>query len=114
MELSSNSGQRSPAQIAEITWGFAPLFMPKSALAHGVFDALEAGSKSVEQLCEETGASERGLPTIVNALIGRRFLRAIPTHSEEIAEWLTEAGLGPPIRTLIFAALRRCRRPALG
>jgi len=33
---------------------------------------------------------------------------------EEIAEWLTEAGLGPPIRTLIFEALRRHRWPGLG
>jgi hypothetical protein len=65
MELSSNSGQRSPAQIAEITWGSALFFIPKSAPAHGVFDALEAGSKSIEQLCEETGVSERGLRTIV-------------------------------------------------
>ena len=84
MDLSSNSGQRSPAQIAEITWGFAPLFIPKSAPAHGVFDALEAGSKSIEQLCEETRASERGLRQSSNALIGRRFFRAIPTPSKKL------------------------------
>jgi hypothetical protein len=84
----------SPARIVELTWGFAPLFILKSALDHGVFDALDTKSKTIEELCQETGASERGLRAIINALVGMMVHSPQgDTYSfEEIAEWLGETG----------------------
>jgi hypothetical protein len=72
-EPTSESISPSPTRIVEFTWGFAPLLVLKSALDHGVFDALDKGSKTIEELREETGASERGLRAIMNALVGLRF-----------------------------------------
>jgi hypothetical protein len=75
LDLSGGSDHPSPVRILEMTWGFAPLLILKTALDYRVFDVLETGSKSMEQLRKETGASERGLRAIVNALVGLRFLR---------------------------------------
>jgi 3-hydroxy-5-methyl-1-naphthoate 3-O-methyltransferase len=74
VEPTTNSKPPSPVRIVELTWGFAPLFILKSALDHGVFDALDTEPKTIEELCEETAASERGLRAIVNGLVGLRFL----------------------------------------
>ncbi|HEX6564056.1 MAG TPA: methyltransferase [Chthoniobacterales bacterium] len=70
----TDCGPPSPARIVELTWGFAPLLILKSALDHGVFDSLDKAPKNMQELCEETGASGRGLRAIVNSLVGLRFL----------------------------------------
>jgi len=40
-----------------------------------VFDTLEGGAKTVEQVKNETGASARGLRAIMDALIGLQLLK---------------------------------------
>jgi ubiquinone/menaquinone biosynthesis C-methylase UbiE len=44
-------------------------------VSNRVFDALESGVKTVQQIGKETGASERGLRAIMNALIGLDLLK---------------------------------------
>jgi predicted nicotinamide N-methyase len=46
----------------------------EAAIRHRVFDVLDGGAKTVPQLAAETGASERGLAAIMNALVGLNFL----------------------------------------
>src|SRR5207249_10700787 len=46
-----------------------------AAVSNKVFDTLENGAKSVEQLSRETGASVRGLRAIMDALAGLELLK---------------------------------------
>jgi ubiquinone/menaquinone biosynthesis C-methylase UbiE len=58
----------------QLAWGYAPPLILEAAIRHRVFDVLDGGPKTVQELQKETGASERGLTAIVNALVGLDFL----------------------------------------
>lgn len=60
----------SPQRLMELTWGFAPPLIVASAIELGLFNALDAGAKTVAALAAETGASHRGLTAIAEALAG--------------------------------------------
>ena len=55
-------------------WGYGPPLILEAAVRNGVFDALEGGAKTVGETSAATGASERGLRAIMNALVGLEFL----------------------------------------
>jgi len=46
----------------------------EAAVRNGVFDALDGGPKTAAETSAATGASERGLTAIMNALVGLEFL----------------------------------------
>jgi len=58
----------------QLVWGFAPPLILEAAVNYGVFDLLDHGPQTVEDLAAESGASARGLTAIVNALVGLGFL----------------------------------------
>ncbi|HEY2761025.1 MAG TPA: methyltransferase [Pirellulales bacterium] len=64
----------NPKRILELTWDFCPPLMVEAALSNGVFDALDAGAKTVEETAAATGASERGLRILMNGLVATNFL----------------------------------------
>jgi precorrin-6B methylase 2 len=64
----------TPARIMELAWGFVPPLILETAIRHRVFDVLDSGPKSLKEIHQETGASERGLAAVVNALVGLNFL----------------------------------------
>jgi 3-hydroxy-5-methyl-1-naphthoate 3-O-methyltransferase len=64
----------TPERIFQFAWGFAPPLVLEAAIRHGVFDALDSGPKTIEELGKVTGASERGLKAIANVLVGLNFL----------------------------------------
>lgn len=64
----------TPERIMQFAWGFAPPLMLEAAIKHRVFDMLDAGSKTLDEVAAETGASPRGLRAVMNALVGLRFL----------------------------------------
>lgn len=64
----------TPEKIMQYAWGYAPPLIIEAALRNGVFDALENGPQTVAQAAGVTGASERGLTSIMNALIGLQLL----------------------------------------
>lgn len=64
----------TPDRIAQMAWGYAPPLILEAAIRHRVFDALDEGPKTLGALCQATGASERGLAAIVNALVGLGLL----------------------------------------
>ncbi len=71
--------QVTPERISQMAWGYtAPLIM-EAAIRHRVFDLLDEGPKTVEQVATASGAAPRGLRAIMNALIGFDLLPKTPT-----------------------------------
>jgi ubiquinone/menaquinone biosynthesis C-methylase UbiE len=70
----SKKNQVTPERLMQFGFAYAPPIIIGAAAANRVFDALEAGPKTVEQISRETGASTRGLRAIMNALVGLELL----------------------------------------
>src|SRR3954447_12406370 len=64
----------TPERIMQFAWGYAPPLIIEAAIRHRVFDVLDSGPKTVGEVREGTGASERGLAAIMNALVGLNLL----------------------------------------
>jgi SAM-dependent methyltransferase len=64
----------SPDSIMQYAFGYAPPLILEAAVRTGVFDALDPGPKNLAELASATGASERGLRAILNALVGMELL----------------------------------------
>jgi SAM-dependent methyltransferase len=69
-----NSAPVTPERILQMAWGFAAPLILESAIKNRVFDVLDEGPKSLAETAKATGASERGLSAIMNALVGFNFL----------------------------------------
>ncbi len=67
-------GAVTPERIMQFAWGYAPPLIIEAAVRNGVFDALEDRPKTAAEVSAATGASERGLTMIMNALIGLELL----------------------------------------
>jgi len=63
-----------PDRIMQMAWGYAPPLIIETAVRNRVFDLLDEGPKTVEQVAELSGASVRGLRAIMNALTGFQLL----------------------------------------
>src|SRR5207247_696144 len=66
--------QVTPERLMQFGFAYAPPVVIGAAVSNKVFDSLESGPKTVEQLSKETGASTRGLRAIMNALVGLELL----------------------------------------
>ena len=64
----------TPQRIYQFAFGYAPPLVLEAAIRHRVFDVLDGGPKSVHEIHQATGASERGLAAIMNVLVGLDFL----------------------------------------
>ena len=64
----------TPERIQHFAWGYGPPLILEAAIRHRVFDVLDGGAKTLAEVARETGASERGLSAIMNALVGLEFL----------------------------------------
>jgi 3-hydroxy-5-methyl-1-naphthoate 3-O-methyltransferase len=64
----------TPERILQFAWGYVPPLVLEAAVHHRVFDVLDSGPKSLAQVSQETGASERGLAAVMNILVGLNFL----------------------------------------
>ena len=65
----------TPERIYQFAFGYAPPLVLEAAIRHHVFDVLDSGPKSLEEIHEASGASRRGLSAILNFLVGFDFLR---------------------------------------
>jgi ubiquinone/menaquinone biosynthesis C-methylase UbiE len=63
-----------PDRIMQMAWGYAPPLIIETAVRNRVFDLLDEGPKTVDQVAELSGASVRGLRAIMNALTGFQLL----------------------------------------
>jgi ubiquinone/menaquinone biosynthesis C-methylase UbiE len=64
----------TPERISGMAWGYAPPLIMEAALQCGLFDTLQAGPQSIDELTAVTGASRRGLRAILYALAGLNLL----------------------------------------
>ena len=72
--METASTKVTPDRLMQITGGYAPPLIVETALRLGVFDALDQGTKNIDQLLAATGASARGLGMLLNALVGLDLL----------------------------------------
>ena len=70
----SSQPQVSPERIMQAVWGYAVPLILEAAIRHRVFDVLDGGPKTADEVEDVTGASARGLTAIMNALVGLNFL----------------------------------------
>ena len=64
----------NPQRIMQFAWGYAAPLILESAIRNGVFDTLDEGPKTIEEVHAATGASTRGLTAIMNVLCGFELL----------------------------------------
>lgn len=64
----------TPERIFQFAWGYAPPLIIDAAVRNRVFDLLDSSPQTVRQLAQKSGASERGLTAILNALVAFQFL----------------------------------------
>lgn len=64
----------SPDRLMSFVHGFAPPMLIETALRFGIFDLLDEGPQTLDQLCVTTDSSERGLRIMLNALVGLGLL----------------------------------------
>ena len=64
----------------QMAWGYAPPLIIEAAVQHRIFDLVDQQPRTVAELARETGASERGLKAIANALVGLELLAKRDEH----------------------------------
>jgi hypothetical protein len=64
----------TPEKVMRYAWGYAPPLIIEAAIRNKVFDTLSHGPLTVAEVGIATGASERGLTSIMNALVGLELL----------------------------------------
>src|ERR1700730_2307216 len=66
--------QLTPERLMQFGFAYAPPIVIGAAASNKVFDTLQTGAKTVEQVSDAAGASERGLRIVMNALVGLDLL----------------------------------------
>src|SRR5213596_1481392 len=67
--------QVTPERLMELSFAYAPPLIISAGVSNQVFDSLEDGAKTPEQVAEKTGASARALRILMNALVGLVLLK---------------------------------------
>lgn len=62
--------QVTPDRLMQFAWGYAPPMMINAAVQHGIFDQLDGGSKTAQELADTAGVPLRGVRAVANALVG--------------------------------------------
>lgn len=65
----------TPERIMQMAWGYAVTLILEAGLRNKIFDTLDAGPKTVDEVAAATGASVRGLRSVMNALVGVQLLK---------------------------------------
>jgi ubiquinone/menaquinone biosynthesis C-methylase UbiE len=68
------NGAVTPERIMQMAWGYATPLILQAAINNKVFDSLDSGAKTLEEVHAATGASTRGLSAIMDVLCGFGFL----------------------------------------
>jgi ubiquinone/menaquinone biosynthesis C-methylase UbiE len=64
----------TPERIMQLAWGYAPPLILEAAIRNRVFDVLDEKPRTLNEIHMVTGASARGLASILNFLVGMNFL----------------------------------------
>ena len=74
--MKKNKTQKlTPERLQQFGFAYAPPLIISAAVNNKVFDTLQSGPKTVEQIKKETGSSARGLRAIMDALVGLELLK---------------------------------------
>src|SRR5437763_3471958 len=73
--MKKKTKQVTPERLQQFGFAYAPPLIISAAVNNKVFDALQSGPKTVDQLKKETGASQRGLRAIMDSLVGLELLK---------------------------------------
>src|SRR5437764_5876146 len=65
----------TPKRLQQLGFAYAPPLIISAAVNNKVFDTLQEGPKTVEQVKKATGGSARGLRAIMDALVGLELLK---------------------------------------
>jgi hypothetical protein len=76
----------TPERLMQFTFGFAPPLVIEAAIRHGVFDLLDMGPATVEQVRAGTRTSERGMRALLNSLVGLELLVKNPDGAYELTD----------------------------
>src|SRR5438046_5064543 len=68
-------GQVTAERLMELSFAYAPPLIISAGVTNKVFDSLEDGAKTSEQVAKETGASAHALRILMNALVGLDLLK---------------------------------------
>jgi ubiquinone/menaquinone biosynthesis C-methylase UbiE len=71
----SRKTQVTPERLMQFGFAYAPPLIIGAAVSNNIFDSLASGAKTAEQISKETGASGRGLRSLMNALVGLELLK---------------------------------------
>jgi ubiquinone/menaquinone biosynthesis C-methylase UbiE len=71
----SKTKKLTPERLQQFGFAYAPPLIISAAVNNKVFDSLQSGAKTVDQVKKETGASRRGLRAIMDALVGLELLK---------------------------------------
>ena len=66
--------QVTPERLMQMAWGYAPPLAIEAAVRLHVFDALDSGSKTLDEIASATQCSPRGLSAVLNLLVGLGLL----------------------------------------
>jgi SAM-dependent methyltransferase len=69
------TGKLTPERLQQFGFAYGPPLIISAAVNNKVFDALQSGPKTLDQVRKETGASQRGLRAIMDALVGLELLK---------------------------------------
>jgi len=67
--------QVSPERLMQFGFGYGPPLIIGAAVSNKVFDTLDSGAKTIDQVSKITSASQRGLRAVMNALVGLELLK---------------------------------------
>ena len=65
----------TPERLQQLGFAYAPPLIISAAVNNKVFDTLQSGPQTLEQISKETGGSARGLRAIMDALVGLELLK---------------------------------------
>lgn len=65
----------TPERLQQFGFAYAPPLIISAAVNNKVFDTLQSGGKTIEQVAKESGASRRGVRAIMDALVGLELLK---------------------------------------
>jgi SAM-dependent methyltransferase len=65
----------TPERLQQFGFAYAPPLIISAAVNNKVFDALQCGPKTIDQVKKETGTSRRGLRAIMDTLVGLELLK---------------------------------------
>lgn len=72
--IPANDAPVTPERIMQFAWGYVPPLVIEAGIRHRIFNVLDEEPKTILQVHEATGASVRGLTTVMQVLAGLNFL----------------------------------------